>query len=106
MKGHRATPASIKATSTVTASLDLLAGTELWAIWGYIANRHAELAREGRAKLQAQYDAGDAYDANDELEPAMIAISAAAVSIDGFGNLLNRTGVTIAAHVFAQSDAG
>jgi hypothetical protein len=76
-----------------SGDLDVAVGTELWAIWGYIANRHAELAREGRARFKAAFEAGDDYDQNDELMPAMIAISAAAVSLDGFGVVVRKTGV-------------
>ena len=80
----------------ITGSLDLAVGTELWAIWGYIANRHAELAQEGRARFAASFAAGDEVaDANDELMPAMIAISAAVVSLDGFGMVIKRTGIPV-----------
>jgi hypothetical protein len=72
----------IRATSQVSAELSI--GTELWASWGDIALEQQALASAARKAAAAQLANGELEDLNLELHAAMIAIAAAATSIDGF----------------------
>jgi hypothetical protein len=78
----------------VTGELDLAVGTELWAIWAYIAIEQADVARAARLVWAAAKEAGQDYDANTEMQPAMVSIAAAATSVDGFARVVQRVGVT------------
>jgi hypothetical protein len=72
-------------------------GTELWAAWAQIALAQTEVARQGRANVASRIEAGEEFDLNGELYPAMVAISAAVTSLDGFATLVQDTGVVAAA---------
>jgi len=80
-----------------TVSANLSSGTELWAIWGYIAIEQARLAQEARTTWVAQRAADESWDMNTELQPAMIAIAAAATSLDGFEQVVRKEGVPVSA---------
>lgn len=81
----RLLPMTIQSNSTVTAEISIR--THLWAQWAAIALEQAELAREGRQRIEAQVAAGaPGYDMPLELKPAMISIAAVTHAIEGFLN--------------------
>jgi hypothetical protein len=81
----------IQARAVVSAELSV--GTELFAIWGDIAMEQASQAGAARAQLAEALQAGQPPDLlNMELHTSMLAIVAAATSLDGFATVVKETG--------------
>jgi hypothetical protein len=85
--------AAVVGRAVVTA--DIASGSELWLIWAHIAIEHAEGARAARAEIVKEAAAGSEPDLNTELYPALIAIAAAATSLDGFATEVKKCGIPI-----------
>jgi hypothetical protein len=81
--------------STVSDDLKVEVATELWVVWGQIARAQARLAAEARAAIVAQAEAGEQVDFARELETSMLAIVAAATSVDGFAAVVADAGVRV-----------
>jgi hypothetical protein len=82
-------------TAKATVSVRGSVATELWVIWAEIAIEQSRLAREARPVWVAQREAGEEWDMNIELKPAMVAITACAASLDGFEALVKQEGVQV-----------
>jgi hypothetical protein len=82
--------AIVRGTAKVSAELGV--ATELWYSWAHIALAQAKSAREGRESCAAAKRTGGNPDWNAELHPAMVAIAAAATSLDGFATLAQEAG--------------
>lgn len=79
------------ATATATASGRAATATSIWVNHARIAVRHEAEAHEARERLRVQHGAGEPFDANEEFEASLVAITHAALAIDGLYGCVEKT---------------
>jgi hypothetical protein len=78
-------------TARATVSGSATTATSIWVNHGRIAVRQEAEAHEARERLRAQYAAGEPFEANEEFEASLLAITNAALAIDGFYGCVEKT---------------